>query len=213
MSQKRYVLVPLHPTPEMVRAAEEAHMPFGDMDIALRMAILAAAPAQPAAQGEVRKARCISMRPGMGEVTLRMDNGRVPGFMDPGHEVFVLEAHPEPAAPAQPEVQRLREALEVRAEFEAWANGRCELHLVNSAGRYSSATTQFAWEAYQAGRAALGAQPAVNGYTCTVPDVTALVEALEEIERWVSRWCADDHPVATFARKALAAHRKQGGEE
>lgn len=43
------------------------------------------------------------------------------------------------------------------------------------------------------------------------PDASALVEALEEIERWVSRWCADDHPVATFARKALAAHRKQGG--
>lgn len=42
-----------------------------------------------------------------------------------------------------------------RAEFEAWANGRCELHLVNPAGRYSSAITQFAWEAYQAGRAAL----------------------------------------------------------
>lgn len=40
-----YALVPFHPTPEMVRAAEEAHMPFGDMDIALRMAILAAAPA------------------------------------------------------------------------------------------------------------------------------------------------------------------------
>jgi hypothetical protein len=47
-----------------------------------------------------------------------------------------------------------------RADFEAWANGRCELHLVNPAGRYSSATTQFAWEAYQAGRAALTAQPA-----------------------------------------------------
>ncbi len=47
-----------------------------------------------------------------------------------------------------------------RAAFEAWSNGRCELHLVNSAGRYSSATTQFAWEAYQAGRAALAAQSA-----------------------------------------------------
>ena len=39
-------LVPVEPTPEMVSAAEEAHMPFGDMDIALRMAILSAAPAQ-----------------------------------------------------------------------------------------------------------------------------------------------------------------------
>lgn len=45
-----------------------------------------------------------------------------------------------------------------RAAFEAWANGRCELHLVNPAGRYSSAITQFAWEAYQAGRAALQSQ-------------------------------------------------------
>ena len=35
-------LVPVEPTPEMVSAAEEAHMPFGDMDIALRMAMLAA---------------------------------------------------------------------------------------------------------------------------------------------------------------------------
>lgn len=35
-------LVPVEPTPEMVSAAEEAHMPFGDMDIALRMAILSA---------------------------------------------------------------------------------------------------------------------------------------------------------------------------
>ena len=45
-----------------------------------------------------------------------------------------------------------------RAAFEAWANGRCELHLVNLAGRYSSAITQFAWEGYQAGRAALQSQ-------------------------------------------------------
>lgn len=35
-------LVPVEPTSEMVSAAEEAHMPFGDMDIAIRMAILAA---------------------------------------------------------------------------------------------------------------------------------------------------------------------------
>lgn len=42
-----FVLVPVEPTPEMVSAAEEAHMPFGDMDIALRMAILSA-PSTPA---------------------------------------------------------------------------------------------------------------------------------------------------------------------
>lgn len=43
-----FVLVPVEPTPEMVSAAEEAHMPFGDMDIALRMAILSA-PSAPSA--------------------------------------------------------------------------------------------------------------------------------------------------------------------
>lgn len=38
----KYKVVPVGPTPEMVAAAEDAHMPFGDMDIALRCAILAA---------------------------------------------------------------------------------------------------------------------------------------------------------------------------
>ena len=43
-----YKLVPFPPTPEMVEAAEDAYMPFGDMELAIRMAILAA----PAVQGE-----------------------------------------------------------------------------------------------------------------------------------------------------------------
>lgn len=43
-----YKVVPVEPTPEMVSAAEDAYMPFGDMELALRMAILAA----PAVQGE-----------------------------------------------------------------------------------------------------------------------------------------------------------------
>lgn len=46
-----FVLVPVEPTPEMVSAAEEAHMPFGDMDIALRMAILSAPSAPATVQG------------------------------------------------------------------------------------------------------------------------------------------------------------------
>lgn len=56
---------------------------------------------------------------------------------------------------------------QLRAEFEAWANGRCELYLVGPAGRYSSATTQFAWEAYQAGRSALQSQ-ATEAYPCRI---------------------------------------------
>jgi len=45
-------LVPVEPTPEMVSAAEEAHMPFGDMDIALRMAILSAPSTPATVQGD-----------------------------------------------------------------------------------------------------------------------------------------------------------------
>lgn len=38
----KYKLVPMEPTDEMVDAAADAYMPFGDMDIAIRMALLAA---------------------------------------------------------------------------------------------------------------------------------------------------------------------------
>lgn len=34
--------VPVEPTAEMVEAAEDAYMPFGDMDLAIRMALLTA---------------------------------------------------------------------------------------------------------------------------------------------------------------------------
>ena len=47
-------LVPFPPTPEMVSAAAEAYMPFGDMEMALRMAILAAPAVQGEPVGEVR---------------------------------------------------------------------------------------------------------------------------------------------------------------
>lgn len=51
--ESTWKLVPVEPTPEMVSAAEEAYMPFGDMDIALRMAILSAHSAPATAQGGV----------------------------------------------------------------------------------------------------------------------------------------------------------------
>lgn len=44
----KYKLVPVEPTPEMIEAAQDAYMPFGGMDIALRMALLAS----PAVQEE-----------------------------------------------------------------------------------------------------------------------------------------------------------------
>lgn len=37
-----YKLVPVEPTAKMVEVAQEAYMPFGDMEMAIRMALLAA---------------------------------------------------------------------------------------------------------------------------------------------------------------------------
>ena len=37
-----YALVPVEPTPEMVDAAQEAYRPFGDMQLAIQLAIAAA---------------------------------------------------------------------------------------------------------------------------------------------------------------------------
>src|SRR5690606_4422839 len=42
MKMSDYKLVPVEPTAEMVEAAESAYMPFGDMEMAIRMALLAA---------------------------------------------------------------------------------------------------------------------------------------------------------------------------
>lgn len=38
---KDYAVVPCSPTQEMVDAADAAHMPFGDMELAIRLAIIA----------------------------------------------------------------------------------------------------------------------------------------------------------------------------
>lgn len=46
----------------------------------------------------------------------------------------------------------------------------------------------------------------------SAPDVSALVEALEDIAQWSERWTSPGHPVATIARKALAVYRQGGGE-
>lgn len=63
-----YALVPVEPTPEMVSAAEEAHMPFGDMDIALRMAILSAPAAEQSAPDHIEDSLGMVEQSAPGEV-------------------------------------------------------------------------------------------------------------------------------------------------
>ena len=55
-----------------------------------------------------------------------------------------------------------------------------------------------------------------DGQQQPAPDaagLVGLVEALEEITKWTERWTTPDHPIATVARKALAAYHKQGGDQ
>lgn len=83
-----YALVPVEPTPEMVSAAEEAHMPFGEMDIALRMAILSAPTAQPAAQQSptVKESLTVAEQsaPDHAEDALEMVEQSAPGEVEDG---------------------------------------------------------------------------------------------------------------------------------
>lgn len=71
-----------------------------------------------------------------------------------------------------------------RAAFEAWANGRCEWRLLNPAERYSSAITQFGWEADQAGRAAISAPAQQERRTLTGEHKAILMECRNQAMRW-----------------------------
>lgn len=81
-------LVPMPPTREMVEAAEDAYMPFGDMDLAIRMAILAA----PDVQGEPVAALLI----GEPEYTKQ---GWEPGYWDIEPNATTIEAFAKLAKP------------------------------------------------------------------------------------------------------------------
>jgi len=98
--------VPVEPTPEMIDAAAEAYMPFGDMALALQMGIVAA----PAVQGEP-----------VGYLHKRPE--RIPCFFESydeamlsGCEVVPVYNQPQPAPDVaglvqRPDVARLVEAL------------------------------------------------------------------------------------------------------
>ena len=135
-----YKLVPVEPTPEMVEAAQDAYMPFGDMDIALRMALLAA----PAVQGEPVAWQCVW--PGGGEFTTSSyesaKNYRDGALSEHGEDqapcIRPLYAAPQPA----PDAARLVEALEdigaswngVNTELERYMRNVARLALAKARG-------------------------------------------------------------------------------
>lgn len=166
-----YKLVPVEPTPEMVEAAADAHMPFGDMDLALRMALLAAPAAQCEPVGEVRfefGAPSVVY----GELYSEAAPHLVPGtLLYAAPQPAERQPAPDVASDAGARNYARQKALELntnlaaqqmdaRAEFEAWITAPpyenpVTINPDSSAwpGQYQSYEVQLAWEAYQAGRA------------------------------------------------------------
>lgn len=108
-AREDYKLVPVEPTPEMVEAAKDAYMPFGDMDLAVRMAILAA----PAVQGDP-VAYMFSDDWGRTKIVLGKETAE--HWCPPGEKIEPLYTAPQPAE-QQPDVAQLVEALE---QIERW---------------------------------------------------------------------------------------------
>lgn len=236
-------LVPVEPTPEMVEAAEDAYMPFGDMDLAIRMALLAA----PAVQGEADRAR---LRERFDEIEREiMENKHTASSVFTQMRTDVLYTAPQPApavqnkpmsfcedaalslaertfssevdeqlaedviqyarrlhtlyaTPQPAEQQPCPDGVREGAPYDDPAfESLCREHEVW--GTAAAAQCAVFWEA---GKRAAEQQPA--------PDVDVLVEALERIASWPDGGNQSGQPhIKMFAAKAIAAHRKQGGDQ
>lgn len=200
-----YKLVPVEPTPKMVEAAADAYMPFGDMDLALRMAILAA----PVVQGE----------PGVKWAPEEVANGNkgIRWVSDEGvhgrptdHDCRVyLESNPNArgchcpectmlaAAPQPAEQKPCPEAVREGAPYDDPAfESLCREHEIW--GTPAAAQCAVFWEA---GKRVAEKQP----------DAAQLVEALEALlEVRVVEADASYGLACAKAEQALAAYRKGG---
>lgn len=98
-----YKMVPMPPTREMVEAAADAYMPLGDMDLAIRMAVLAAPDVQgePVAGGPLHPSQVQALR--------RNVKRNCPP------EIYALLD--QAIAAHQPGVTQLVEALELALEY------------------------------------------------------------------------------------------------
>lgn len=105
-----YKLMQMEPTTEMVEAAEDAYMPFGDMDLAIRMAVLTA----PVVQGEP----VAWYLPGEGGCDSQFrDHATVKSCTgNPWAGWQPLYTAPKPAE-QQPDVAELVEALDLALEY------------------------------------------------------------------------------------------------
>ena len=98
--------------------------------------------------------------------------------------------------------------IEQQAAFEAWTLGVYSLHK-NESGEYLSMVTHIAWEAYQAGRAALQS-PEVQALRDALDQCRFALEPYDDIKP--RDWVTDRERLRRaheVARTALAAMEKQ----
>lgn len=184
-----YKLVPICPTPEMVEAAEDAYMPFGDMDMAIRMALLAA----PAVQGEpVELDRYdAGLLGGQDGMPAYVWHDIIRAELDRAYDFYMDQldrAAPQPAE-QQPALARYQPCgcVVCTCEHETQCQG-CGAH--------------------HCGTHPVGQIPE-PAYQQQSPDVKALVEALEQcITSMLDNGYLANALVIRAARAALAAHRK-----
>ena len=118
-----YKLAPLEPTPEMVRAAEDAYMPFGDMGLAIRMAILEAPEVEREPVAWMTSARVF----GEGLTADRQEaEGWLKNWPD---KTAPLYLHPQPSPDVSALVEALESLLEVQDEDCRYDHqGYCQNH-------------------------------------------------------------------------------------
>ena len=112
-----YKLVPMEPTEEMVEAAKDAYMPFGDMDMAIRMALLEAPDVQGEPLGYV-----------VPRMAARLGKGELCGIsvLDQPEDGHTLPVYLTPQPALQEECKELRTAL-----AESRANDRQAMYYLN----------------------------------------------------------------------------------
>ncbi len=160
-------------------------------------------------EAQSKVARCIGMRPGMGEVTVKVEDGIVSGWLDPGCAVYIYPT-PQPAAPAAPVewVEREAQQSEPVAIWDdmtklarATSNRRIKhgapLYATPQPSPSSAATAVVGWinedelpENYPYDAMfPFSKVDIVRMFPvyAPAPDVAGLVEALEWCEKWFSR--------------------------
>lgn len=214
-----YKLVPLPPTPEMVSAAEDAYMPFGDMELAVRMAVLAAPqptekqPIEPslAFNASVHLTNWLNMN------LCECEGGHTCGYNEVKRtrDALLVAAEQQPA----PDVTALVEEPISVIYIDGVGAGRSRPEACRDGINYITVADTVYWplsaEDAQLLRSAECGRGEFTGPGSTSPDVSELVEALtelcDEIDKHEIHSVISKTSISWFkrkARKVLVAHYK-----